>query len=137
MIPNSVVVDTNLIFSALIPKASQIRDILLEKNMSFYAPNYLITEIYKHKTRIITFSKLTESEFYLYFNGVIERINFVPVDFIGVESRQKAYDLCKNVDLSDSPFIALAIDLGIPLWTGDKKLKEGLRKQGFINFYSP
>ena len=137
MIPNSVVVDTNLIFSALIPKASQIRDILLEKNMSFYAPNYLITEIYKHKTRIITFSKLTESEFYLYFNGVIERINFVPVDFIGVESRQKAYDLCKNVDLADSPFIALAIDLGIPLWTGDKKLKEGLRKQGFINFYSP
>ena len=137
MILNSVVVDTNLIFSALIPKASQIRDILLEKNMSFYAPNYLIAEIYKHKTRIITSSKLTESEFYLYFNGVIERINFVPVDFIGVESRQKAYDLCKNVDLADSPFIALAIDLGIPLWTGDKKLKEGLRKQGFINFYSP
>ena len=107
MIPNSVVVDTNLLFSALIPKASQIRDILLEKNMSFYAPNYLIAEIYKHKTRIISFSKLSESEFYVYFNGVIERINFIPIDFIGTESRQKAYDLCKNVDLSDIPFIAL------------------------------
>ncbi|MEA3443441.1 MAG: PIN domain-containing protein [Bacteroidota bacterium] len=45
MISNSVVVDTNLIFSALIPKASKIRDILLESNMSFYAPNFLITEI--------------------------------------------------------------------------------------------
>ena len=137
MIPNSVVVDTNLIFSALLPKASQIREILLEKNMSFYAPNYLIAEIYKHKTRIVSFSKLSESEFYLYFNGVIERINFVPTEFIGVESRQKAYDLCKNIDLSDVPFIALAIDLNIPLWTGDKKLKEGLKSQGFIDFYNP
>ena len=63
MIPNSVIVDTNLMFSALIPKASQIRDILMEKNMSFYAPNYLIAEIYKHKTRIVSFSKLSESEF--------------------------------------------------------------------------
>ena len=137
MIPNSVVVDTNLIFSALIPKASQIRDILLEKNMTFYAPNYLIAEIYKHKTRIVSFSKLSEYEFYLYFNGVIERINFIPTDFIGTESRQKAYDLCKNVDLSDIPFVSLAIDLDIPLWTGDKKLKEGLKNQGFTNFYNP
>lgn len=137
MIPNAVVVDTNLIFSALIPKASQIRDILLEKNLSFYAPNFLIAEIYKHKTRIISFSKLSESDFYLYFNGIIERINFVPIDFIGTDSRQKAYDLCKNIDLSDIPFVALAIDLDIPFWTGDKKLKEGLKNQLFINFFNP
>ena len=63
--------------------------------------------------------------------------NIVPTDFIGTESRQKAYDLCKKVDLSDIPFIALAIELDIPLWTGDKQLKEGLKNQGFINFYNP
>ncbi len=49
MISNSVVVDTNLIFSALIPKASKIRDILFESNMTFFSPNFLIMEIYKHK----------------------------------------------------------------------------------------
>jgi len=32
MIPPLVVIDTNLIFSALIPKASKIRDILFESN---------------------------------------------------------------------------------------------------------
>jgi len=53
MIPNSVVVDTNLVFSALIPKASKIRDILFEQKMSFYAPNFLISEIYLHKNRLI------------------------------------------------------------------------------------
>ena len=136
MISNSVVVDTNLIFSALIPKASKIREILFESNMIFYSPNFLITEIYTHKDKLLKCSKLTESEFYLYFNGLIERIKFIPTEFIGKDSRQKAYDLCKDIDVKDIPFIALAIDLGIPIWTGDKKLKDGLRLKGFQDFYN-
>ena len=89
MILNSVVIDTNLVFSALIPKASQIRDILFESNMSFYSPNILISEVYKYKDKLIKSSKLSESEFYLYFNGIIEQIKFIPTDLIGLESRQK------------------------------------------------
>jgi len=135
MISNSVVIDTNLVFSALIPKASQIRDILFESNMNFYSPNILISEIYKHKDKLLKSSKLTESEFYLYFNGIIERINFIPTDFIALESRQKAYNLCHDVDIKDTPFVALSIDFSIPLWTGDKKLKDGLRQKGFHDFY--
>jgi predicted nucleic acid-binding protein len=136
MILNAVVVDTNLIFSALIPKASKIREILFESNLTFYTPNFLITEIYTHKDKLIKNSKLSDSEFYLYFNGIIERIKFIPADFIGKESRQQAYDLCKNIDVKDTPFIALAIELGIPFWTGDKKLKDGLRLKGFHDFYN-
>jgi predicted nucleic acid-binding protein len=136
MISKSVVVDTNLIFSALIPKASKIREILFESNRTFLAPNFLITEIYKHKDKLIRNSKLNESEFYLYFNGIIERIQFVPIEFISLNSRKKAYDLCKDVDVKDTPFIAISIDLDLPIWTGDKKLKDGLRKKGFNNFYN-
>lgn len=136
MISNAVVIDTNLVFSALIPKASQIREILFEDNLDFYSPNILISEIYKHKDRLLKSSKLTESEFYLYFNGIIERIKFIPTDFISLESKQKAYDLCHDLDIKDTPFVALAIDFDIPLWTGDKKLKDGLRQKGFDNFYS-
>ncbi|MCF8371978.1 MAG: hypothetical protein K9H64_10170 [Bacteroidales bacterium] len=135
MISKANVVDTNQIFSALIPKASKIRDLLFDNGYKFYSPNFLISEIYKHKAKLLKNSKLTDDEFYLYFNGIIERIRFIPVDFIGVESRQKAYDLCKDVDLKDTPFVALAIELGIPLWTGDKKLKEGLKSKGFDNFF--
>ena len=115
MIANSVVIDTNLIFYALVPKASQIREILFESNMIFYSPNILISEIYKHKEKLLKNSKLTDSEFYLYFNGIIERIKFIPTDFISLESRQKAYDLCHDVDIKDTPFIALSIELSIPL----------------------
>jgi predicted nucleic acid-binding protein len=136
MISNAVVIDTNLVFSALIPKASQIREILFESNMSFYSPNILISEIYKHKDKLLRCSKLTESEFYLYFNGIIERIRFIPTDFISIESRQLAYNLCFDVDIKDTPFVALSINLAIPLWTGDKKLKEGLNQKAFHNFYN-
>lgn len=135
MIANSVVIDTNLVFSSLIPKASKIRDILFESNITFYSPNILIVEIFKHKIKLLKCSKLTESEFDIYFNGIIERINFIPTDFIGTASRQKAYDLCIDVDIKDTPFVALAIELSIPLWTGDKKLKDGLKRKGFDNFY--
>lgn len=131
----SVVVDTNLIFSALIPKASKIREILLESNLTFYAPNFLIAEIYKHKEKLIKNSKFNETEFYIYFNGIIDKIQFVPIDFISIESKQKAYDLCKDIDAKDTPFIALAIDLNLPIWTGDKKLKDGLRLKGFDDFF--
>ncbi len=136
MISNAVVVDTNLVFSALIPKSSKIREIFFESNLTFYSPDFLITEINTHKDKLLKHSKLTESEFYLYFNGLFERIKFIPIDFIGTESRQKAYDLCKDVDIKDTPFIALAIDPDIPMWTGDKKLKEGLRLKGYQNFYN-
>lgn len=135
MIDNTVIVDTNLIFSALIPRASKIRDVLLDKQMTFFAPNFLITEIYKHKDKLIKNSKLTESELYIYFNGIIERVQFLPIDFLSKNSKQKAYDLCKDIDLKDTPFIALSIELDIPLWTGDKKLKDGLKLKGFNRFY--
>lgn len=136
MISNSLVIDTNLVFSALIPKASQIRDILFESNINFYSPNILIAEIFKHKDKLLKSSKLTESEFDIYFNGIIERIKFIPTDFIGLDSRQKAYDLCFDIDIKDTPFVALSIDLAIPFWTGDKKLKDGLKQKGFHNFYN-
>lgn len=136
MMHKAVVVDTNLIFSALIPTASDIRESLFSGNLSFVAPNFLISEIYRHKDKLIKYSKLEESEFYLYFNGIIERIQFLPLDFISIDSRQRAYNLCKEVDAKDTPFVALAIELNIPIWTGDKKLKEGLRIRGFTNFYN-
>ena len=135
MISKNVVVDTNLIFSALIPKASKIRDLLFESNRTFFAPNFLIAEIYKHKEKLIKSSKLDESEFYLYFNSIIQKIQFVPMDFISIESKQKAYDLCKDIDVKDTPFVALTLDLKLPFWTGDKKLKDGLRRKGFDNFF--
>lgn len=136
MSTQSVVLDTNLIFSALTSKASKIRDILLKSNYTFFAPNYLISEIYKHKEKLISISKLDESEFYWYFDSMIQRIQFISLDFISISNRQKAYDLCKDIDIKDTPFIALSLELKLSLWTGDKKLKDGLRQKDFTDFFN-
>jgi predicted nucleic acid-binding protein len=39
--------------------------------------------------------------------------------------------LVKEIDKKDLLFIALSIQTGFKLWTGDKKLMEGLKKKGF------
>ena len=120
----------------MLSKSSKIRDFIFEDNISFIAPNFLITEMYKHKDKLISLSSLDESDFYLYLNEIIEKIQFVPTDFISIKSKQKAYDLCKGIDLKDIPFVALSIELKAPIWTGDKKLKEGLILKGFKHFFN-
>lgn len=136
MTSRSVIIDTNIIFSALVPQASFIRDILLETNLTFIAPNYLISEIYRHKEKLIKVSRLTESEFYIYFNGIVDRVQFIPIDFVSLNSRLMAYELCKDIDAKDTPFIALSLELHLPLWTGDRKLQQGLKAKGFDNFFN-
>ena len=132
-----VVIDTNLVFSALIPKESKIREILFIPTLTFYAPNYLITEIYLHKERITKNSKLDDETFYFLFSAIMERISFLPIEIISLESRQKGYDFCKDIDLKDTPFVSLAIELQAMFWTGDKKLKKGLTEKGFKSFFEP
>lgn len=130
-----LVIDTNIIFSALIPQKSKIRNLLFDSDIKFYAPNFLIYEIYAHKEKILKNSKLNEHNFYILFNNILECIRFVPMDLIDMQSRHKAYELCKGIDEKDTPFVALAIYLDCPLWTGDKTLKKGLLKKGFKLVY--
>ena len=128
---SNLVVDTNIIFSALIPEQSRIRDLLFESDVLFYAPNYLIYEIYAHKEKLLKNSKLNEQEFYIVLNSLLECIQFVPIALIDKASRKKAYEFCKDIDEKDTPFVALAIFLNIHFWTGDKILKDGLKRKGF------
>lgn len=81
-----VVVDTNLIFSSLIASSSSIRDTLLDESFQFHAPNFIIAELFKHKERLLRFSKLSEPELLELFNGITERIQFTPLDFISQKS---------------------------------------------------
>jgi predicted nucleic acid-binding protein len=68
---------------------------------------------------------------------LIRRIHFVPEKFVSMQCRKKAWELCSDVDEADVPYVALAIEMQFPLWTGDEKLKRGLRKKGFDTFFQP
>jgi putative PIN family toxin of toxin-antitoxin system len=131
-----VIIDTNIIFSSLLASSSKLRDTLMKSDIIFYAPNYLFVEIFKYKEKILKYSKIDESEIYIILDTIISNINFINMNFISVKNRQKAYDLCKDIDEKDLAFVALALELNALLWTGDQKLRKGLESKNFGYFYN-
>lgn len=130
-----VVLDANIVFAALRVHHSRIRKGLFDKNYLFYCPNFLIVEIFKHKERIISKSKISEEETYEALSKLIEKIHFVSEENISIGSFVKAYELCRGIDEKDVPFVALSLELDCEYWTRDNALKIGLRKRGFNHFF--
>jgi predicted nucleic acid-binding protein len=130
-----VVVDTNIVFKALRLKNSYIREILNQEQYHFYAPKFLLVEIFKHKEKILKNNSQLEDEFYEYLNLLLQRITFVNEDIISIGNYLEAYRLCKDIDEKDVPFVALTIQLECDLWTFDQPIKTGLISKGFEHFF--
>lgn len=130
-----VVIDTNIVFKALRLKNSAIRELLLHDDYIFYAPKFLVVEIFKHKEKLLKNNTQQEDEFYEYLNLLLQRITFINEDIVLMGCYLEAYRLCKDVDEKDVPFVALALELDCELWTADQPLKDGLITKGFNRFF--
>jgi|JI10StandDraft_1071094.scaffolds.fasta_scaffold462386_3 predicted nucleic acid-binding protein len=130
-----VVIDTNVVFKALRLKYSSIREVLNQGTYHFYAPKFLLVEIFKHKEKLLKNNRQPEDEFYEYLNLLLQRITFVNEDIISIGNYLEAYRLCKDIDEKDVPFVALTIQLGCELWTYDEPIREGLKQKGFNHFF--
>jgi len=126
----ALVVNTNIVFSTL-QKEGITRKLFFFLEIEFYAPNFLMVEIIKYKEKIVSLSTMNESEFISVVYKVFNKINFVNERLISAENRKKAYEMCKDIDETDTPFVALALELNIPLWSGDKRLVKGLKIKEF------
>ena len=131
----AIVVDTNIVFKALRLTHSAIRDVLTDQHYHFYAPKFLIVEIFKHKEKLLKNNLQAEDDLYEYLNSLLQRITFVNEDTISIGSYLEAYRLCKDVDEKDVPFVALAIELNCLLWTRDQPIIDGLVSRGFNAFF--
>jgi predicted nucleic acid-binding protein len=130
-----VVVDTNVVFKALRLKYSSIREVLSQEDIFFYAPKFLIVEVFKHKEKILKNNQQLEDEFYEYLNILLNRITFINEDFVSIGNYLEAYRLCKEINEKDVPFVALTIELDCELWTFDKPITKGLTALGFTKFF--
>ncbi len=133
----AIVVDTNILFSALLSSNSRFRELLLQSDERFFLCEFVLVEIFKRKEKIVRASQLTEDEIAEVYHLLLKRIELYKEDSIAPENRNSAYALCRDVDESDTPHIALTLELNGLLWTGDKKLKEGLKQKGFDRFFKP
>ena len=133
----SVVVDTNFVFSAIHTANSLTRQQLITLPYRFISCNFLFVEIFRHKERIFKNRPVDDETIYDYLEKVLSRIHFFNEALISTESYFAAYHLCKEIDLKDIEFVALSIELNAPLWTRDQVLKEGLSARGFNRFFEP
>ena len=132
-----VIVDTNILFSALLSSQSSFAETLLKSEHQFFVCEQILVEMFKHKEKIAKLSKLPESDLIQLFYILLKRLNLFKEDLISHENRKKAFELCRDVDETDTPHVALTLELDGSLWTGDKVLKEGLRLKGFNQFFEP
>ncbi|WP_022669778.1 putative toxin-antitoxin system toxin component, PIN family [Hippea alviniae] len=130
-----VVVDTNIIFSILLKDKNKERDFLfLSSGIKFFTCRFMFVELFKYKEKIVKYSHLKENEVLSVLYDVSKIIEFYNEDLISYSSKVKAFDLCKDIDEKDTPFVALSLELNAYLWTGDKKLINGLKNKGFNRF---
>ena len=132
-----VIVDANILFSALLRDGTPFAQQLLGSNWRFCICESTIIELFKHKEKIVRLSKLTEDDVIRVFYTLLRRVTVVKEDLIEQTTRQQAYTLCQDIDVADTPFVALTLHLDGLLWTGDKVLKSGLRDKGFDRFFEP
>lgn len=131
----AVVIDSNIFFSALLNEKSRFAETIQRSEHTFFICEYLIVELFKHKERIATISKMDSDDLNAMYYLLLRKVTIYKDDLISVENRQKAWNLCRDVDPNDTPHVALTLELDGLLWTGDKKLKNGLANQGFDQFF--
>ncbi|MCD6318486.1 hypothetical protein J7M02_05415 [Candidatus Aerophobetes bacterium] len=127
-----IVLDSNIIFSALISGKEIYLDILRTNDV--YIPDIVFSELNKYEARLIEKTKLKQPEFKMFVRMLFEAIIVIPKFAISIENWQNAHKICKDIDEKDTPFVALSLEFKIPLWTNDKKLMEGVKKKEFGNF---
>jgi len=133
-----IIVDTNIIFSALLHSDGNIGDLLFNSSgvFDFYSCSYMRMEIQKHWQRLKQISGLDDERLEVSYIQVISKLNFINEEIINPEIWVAAENLVKGIDIDDTDFVALTLFLDGYLWTGDKVLYGGLRRLGFKQMFN-
>lgn len=120
-----------LFFHPFLIKDSKVTKFLLDSSNEWYCCNYSFAELFKYKDRIEEMSQLSFDDIVALMRILLSKIRFIREEIIPPEIAVKAHSLCSDVDEKDTPIIALALFLKIPLITRDKKLINALKEKGF------
>jgi predicted nucleic acid-binding protein len=128
-----IVVDTNIILSALLNSDGIIGDLIFNssKHFEFYSCSYMRFEIQKHWEKLKKISKLSDEQLEVSYAQILTKIKFINEEIIPVEIWLSSEKITKNIDIDDTDFVALTRFLKANLWTGDKVLCSGLKEIGF------
>lgn len=123
------VIDANVLMSILISGKAGYKPILTFHN--FILPDFALIEVEKYKATLKGKTKMYETQFIEWTYFVFAQLTILPQYVLGQDILSKSERLLEKIDLKDISYVALAMQLDLPLLTRDNPLYEGLRKQGF------
>jgi predicted nucleic acid-binding protein len=114
-----VIVDTNIIFSAILNSSSKIGKLLTHSkpHFKFYSCQYLRVEILRHQEKLLKLTQLSIEELIEVENLVMNDITFINEELLPKKLLLATEKLVNDIDPDDIPFIALAKNLDAKLWT--------------------
>lgn len=127
----NVVVDTNIVFSAVLNSLGKIGDLLLNSHglIQFFGCDFLKEELLEHHEKLKEISRLSTDEIQISKELLFTKITFINTRLLPIPTLLHAENLVKDIDPDDTEHIALALHLECNLWSGDKKLRHGLREK--------
>ena len=116
-----LVVDSNIIFSALINPGGKTAEVIFLKDIELFSVRTLEKEIFEYKKEILEKSRLSEVGFELFYEVLLSKIIFIETAEIS-EFSSAAKEVCPDSD--DVSFFALCLAKNLPLWSNDKELNK-------------
>ncbi len=116
-----LVADTNILISALLKDHSINARLIKSGYFSVYFPEYGIKEIDGYHDYIDAKRKRSSQPVALEYaqSFLLKAIQVVPLNLY--RPRMKAaFEIMKEIDEKDAPFLALAMQFGCPVWSNDR-----------------
>jgi|SRR3989344_1269609 len=112
------VIDTSIVFS-LFKSNSSTNKLLKEHIIELFAPKELIDELKKYSDIICSKSNISKQKFLSNLESLTEiiKLRIPSKEFVSKASRLISHK-------SDSPFLALALEMNISIWSNDVHFKE-------------
>jgi predicted nucleic acid-binding protein len=128
-----IIVDANIVFSAILNTNSKIADLLLNSTgiFDFIAPDYLSTEIKKYHKKISLISKITIEDVQDIEIKITKSISFLSGVHVPESKWIEAEQLVLDIDSKDTPYVAYSLFFKSRIWSGDKVLRNALITKGF------
>ena len=129
---DSLVVEANIIFAALIKKSDNFKliSLLPKLGVKLYSPEFVFEEIKKREEKLLKFSELNISELRFLINKLFKSVKSVSKS--EYESFLAEAKAIFPEHPKDSAYFALALKSRIPLWSNEKLHK----KQSKVKVYS-
>ncbi len=126
-----LVVDANVLLASLL-KEALTRELLLDSRLRLFAPEHLISETLRHLKKDAFLRKrihLSASELEELFYVLTQEIETMPKKSYA-SFMKEALTLAPHPE--DAPYLALALLLGVPIWSNDK----GFQNQQRVKVYT-